>query len=740
MLRNRLILGLYRVLTIAVSPLLILYVIRRGLRDGRYWQSARERFGLLPASFQRTVPDSVWLHAVSVGEVLSSIELIQKLRVAMPGAPVFLSCSTLAGRDAAESRLREMTAGIFYAPFDVTFAVRRVIRRIRPAVLIVLETEIWPNLYREMRFSNAALVVINGRISDKAQASYRRLAWFFRAVLSLPDAILVQSEQDRERYVEAGAPPDVVRVAGNLKYDFNPASAQPPEAISNWLAAGSTPLWVAASTVAPEFEGDVDEDDAVLASWGQLKNVRLLVAPRKPERFDAVARKLEGAGIPFARRSTLPAGGDAPVLLLDSVGELASVFPHATVVFMGGTLAHRGGHNILEPALFGRPIVAGPHLENFAAIQDRFRTGQGFLEIASAGELSSAVQRLLGDEEARRNLGARAKSLAEAERGATDRAVAAIAAARANAVPRRIPPLALRLLAGLWTAGGRLKRAVTRTKRLSTPVVSIGNLAMGGTGKTPVVRALARALKERGLQPAVLTRGYGRESKEAVTLLRAGATAPVERTGDEAQTILRDGCAHVAIGADRYRAGLAAEKAWHPDVFLLDDGFQHARLARDLDVVLLNPLDPYAGGWTFPAGRLREPREALSRADLIVFSQTKPICWVHSGSGKRLPPDAFAGRKVYGFCGLANPEAFRRTLESLGCDVAGFRAFPDHHRYTPWDLRDAAPEGAVLVTTEKDAVKLRPGEFPAVWWLSIEAEIDIIMKHIDATLRLGIPR
>ena len=385
---------------------------------------------------------------------LSAVELVKRLRVRLPGAPVFVSCGTVAGREAAETRLSGIADGVFYAPFDLVFAVRRVIRRIRPAAVVILETEIWPNLYREAKRAGCALVVVNGRISDKSLPSYRRHSWFFRAPLSLPDAILAQSEQDVERYRLAGAA--AVRNAGNLKYDFNPQSSAAPDVVRAWIERGGGPLWIAASTVAPEFDGDVDEDDAVIAAW--TPGLRLLIAPRKPERFDVVAEKLRAAGLPFARRSALPDGEESPVLLVDSVGELGSLFQYADVVFMGGTLAHRGGHNILEPAAAGKPIVVGPHLENFAAIQRRFLDGRGMLEIQSPSELRPAVEKLLLDGA---EYGSRARSLADAERGATDRAVDAIVEARWKAVPRSIPALPLRWLSWLWIGGGIVKRRMT---------------------------------------------------------------------------------------------------------------------------------------------------------------------------------------------------------------------------------------------------------------------------------------
>ena len=715
------------------------------MRDRRYRNRVRERFGTLPPHYQRTVRDSVWLHAVSVGEVLSAVELVKRLRVALPDAPVFVSCGTVAGREAAEARLAGQADGIFYAPFDLVFAVRRVVRRIRPAAVIILETEIWPNLYAEVKRAGCALVIVNGRISDKSLPQYRRFAWFFRAPLSLPDAILVQSEQDVERYLLAGA--ERVQNAGNLKYDFNPRSSAPPAEVREWIERGGGPLWIAASTVAPEFEGDVDEDDAVIAAW--TPEVRLLVAPRKPERFEAVAAKLEAAGLRFARRSALHRDPEAPILLLDSVGELASLFSFADVVFMGGTLAHRGGHNILEPAAAGKPVIVGPHLENFAEIQQRFRAGRGMREIESASELQSASRELLRDGA---ELGARAKSLAEAERGATDRAVRTVVEARWNAVPRNVPPFALRLLSQLWLAGGVLKRATTNTRKLPCPVISIGGLSMGGAGKTPVVRALARALREQGLQPAVLTRGYKRVTRERVTVLKAGSSAPVNLTGDEAQMILRDGYAHLGIGADRYQAGAAVLEQLRPDVFLLDDGFQHARVHRDLDIVVLDGLDPFAGGWSFPAGRLREPVSALERAQVVALSRTegrrfdgvmhrigetpvvllptKPVCWVECASGRRVTIDNFQIDDCAAFCGLANPDAFRRTLDQLGYKPITFRAFPDHHLYSPADLADI--KGKVVLTTEKDAVKLAKLDVTGIWYLVIETDVGALLPHIHS--------
>lgn len=733
-MHTKLIFGFYRAILLAAFPFLLLYAFWRVVQNRQYLRGIGERFGGLPAHFQRTARDSVWLHAVSVGEVLSAENLVRQLKTELPTAPIFVSCTTLAGREAAARKLDAIVDGIFYAPVDYVFAIRRVLRRIRPAVVVILETEIWPNWFREVRVAGCALVLVNARISDRAVPKYRRFAWCFSRVLAFPSAILVQSEGQRRRYLSAGAPGEIVSVNGNLKYDFQPKSDEITAPLHDWIVSSESPIWIAASTVGPEYNGDVDEDDAVLAALSTLNNVRLLLAPRKPDRFDVVAAKLTRAGLAFARRSELPLNCNAPVLLLDSIGELSPLFTHASVVFMGGTLADRGGHNILEPAAFARPIITGPHLENFAEIQALFRSGNGFVEITCPGELAGAVALLLNEPARAKALGDRAKALAESQRGATRKTVRTIVEARWSAVPHKVSygpirPL-LSLLAKSWIAGGALKRITTSTGRLPEPAISVGGLAMGGSGKTPVVRLLARALKEEGWHPAVLTRGYARQQADAVTVLRAGACAPVNVTGDEAALILRDGFAHVGIGADRFAAGLAVLKELEPDIFILDDGFQHARLHRDLDIVVLDGLDPFAGGEVFPAATLREPLSALSRAHVIVISRCEGRRF--SGVVKQIRtwnsyapillsetrPNAedvlyLQGRDVFGFCAIGNPEAFRQTLLSIGCRLRGFVAFEDHHRYTQTDLAELArlANGTPLVATEKDCVKLPPG-FP----------------------------
>jgi tetraacyldisaccharide 4'-kinase len=303
-------------------------------------------------------------------------------------------------------------------------------------------------------------------------------------------------------------------------------------------------------------------------------------------------------------------------------------------------------------------------------------------------------------------------------------------------------------------------------------VVSIGNITMGGTGKTPFVLRLAELLRAAGRVPGILTRGYGRESPESYLVLAPGASAKAEHTGDEPQIFVRSGLAPVGIGADRYTAGVELELQFPVDVILLDDGMQHLRLARALDIVLIDALKPFGGGYVFPLGRLREPIEGLSRAGIVMITRSgfsdlvpaienvvrrynsrapifragvEPRAWVDPARGRELPLHEPPFHRAGVFCGLGNPLAFRRTLESLGVAPVDVVEFADHHRYVPHELRRLAEQMAArgataLVTTEKDAANLCK-EWPSLiapldlYWLKVTMGIERTGELVDAVLK-----
>ena len=743
---------LYRVLQAFALPLLLLYFLTRGFQNRNYWGTLPQRLGFLPRTFKQTGPGAIWLHAVSVGEILSSIEFLKELSQGYPNTRIYVSSSTLAGHAVASEKLALLAQGVFYAPADFVWAVRRVLRTLQPSLVLIVETEIWPNLFREVKRTGAALAVINGRISDRAFPRYRKFSWFFRAVLPAADGIQTQTEPMRGRFIELGAPPERILAAGNFKYDFVARRLAPDSEVMRLierLRPGK--VWIAASTMPPASPADPDEDEAVLSTFRQMarrhRDLLLILAPRKPESFEISAGKLQAAGLAHVRRSQLATAvipSLPAVLLLDSIGELSGLFFTADAVFMGGTLASRGGHNILEPAFFAKPVIVGPHMENFQAIADAFRRADAWLEVRSAADLRDAVERLLESPDAAREIGRRAWACAEAERGATRRALAFARELYVASVPRYRPAMPwyglLWALGQLWTLGAWLHAASSGAKRrrLDIPVISVGNITMGGTGKTPCVLWLAAQLKRCGRTPGILTRGHGRSSPEKQLAVAPSAFSRAERTGDEPQLFVRSGLAPVGIGANRFQTGTTLQREFGVDVLLLDDGFQHHRLARAVDVVLLDALDPFGGGSVFPLGRLREPLPGLARAGVILITRSdfndladaierqirrwnvrapvfrawlQPQAWIQNGTGARFPATEAPFRSPAAFCGLGNPESFRRTFEHLGIRLADWLEYEDHHRYRPRELlhiraQALAKRADALVTTEKDAVNL----------------------------------
>jgi len=760
MVRRTLIEAGYRALTILAFPLLLLYLALRVVRNRRYARGLKERFGILPRSFRRTVPGAVWLHAVSVGEVLTAVPLLKQMKASMPWAPVYVSVTTLAGRALADQKLAGLAAGVFFAPVDMSFAVRSVLRALQPALVVVMETEIWPNLYAQAKRAGASLVVVNGRISNKAFPAYRRWRWFFQAPLSRPDAILAQDARAAARYRELGA--GCVESAGNLKYDFDAEATQVAPVVRELLdRLHPSIVLIAASTMPAAIDGDTDEDALVIYTFlklhGRFPGMLLLWAPRKPERFDAAAEDLKAAGIPFLRRSLLKSGDALQlpgVLLVDTMGELAGLYRLGSAVFMGGTFPHRGGHNPLEPAAFGVTIVAGPHMENFAEIASEFDAKKAWVRVADPRELGGVLVDLLDDRARLRKTGERGRAVAEARRGATARAMVVLWKAYEDALPMPLHPLWKRLALGpltwVWRVGVWMDRVLrSNARRRACCLVSVGNLSVGGTGKTPFVIWLCARLKQQGRKPGVLLRGYGRGAGPDVLTLAGTEFHPetepqpsgsggvsVESAGEEALLHLRTGCAPVGVGADRARTLVALHARYALDCAILDDGFQHWKLRRDCDIVLIDALNPLSGG-LLPLGRLRERFSALRRADIVVITRTirgrtyagllreirrwnpnVPVFFSRTVAGLESLPDG-AGA----FCGLGNPEAFRATLGQLRADgsaaheqgpqvpvrlfqPAFFEMFPDHHRYTEAEIDALLRRAPGLVTTEKDWLNL----------------------------------
>lgn len=399
-------------------------------RHGKYAAGLGERAGSLPR-FDAGGRPVVWLHCVSVGEAQAARPLARALLEEYPHHALVVSTTTLTGQRVAREAFKGQAARVFYFPFDWAWSVRRALRALNPSVVLVMETELWPRFFRECRRRAVPLALVNGRISEKSFGRYKLIRPFIRRVLSDLSLAAAQTEGDAERLSALGLPPERLRVTGNVKFDIEETAALPltEELRRRFRVSSERPLVVAASTHAPE-ERVVLEAFKLLSS--NARRPRLLVAPRHPERFGEVASLIEASGLSWTRRTGEPRESDAvcDVILLDSIGELRAVYPLAEVVFVGGSIAPVGGHNVLEPALDARAVVTGPHTSNFKSIVAALLERDALIQLphtqqpqAAARELARALQGLLDDEVKRRRTGERARAVLEENRGATARTV-----------------------------------------------------------------------------------------------------------------------------------------------------------------------------------------------------------------------------------------------------------------------------------------------------------------------------
>ncbi len=394
-------------------------------RHNKYSTGLAERLGRLPSRLRlpKEQEPAIWVHAVSVGEVLAVAGLVEELQRSLPGHRIFISTTTDTGQSLARKRFGE--ASVFYFPMDFGFAIRPYLRALRPRMVVIAETEFWPNFLRLAHHSGARIAVVNARISDRSWPNYRRFRGLLRRLLANVDLFLAQTPHDAVRLQDIGAAPERVRVTGNLKFDV--AAPAPPaivESVRKSIAAtGAGPVLVCGSTV----EG---EESLLLKAFENLlvqhPRALMILAPRHPECFPAVAALLEQMSIRFVRRSlwngeSLTSG----VLLLDTIGELAALYALAEVAFVGGSLVPRGGHNIIEPAQYGVATVVGNHTENFRDIVSLFQSRDA-VRIVGPAELPLVLLELLANDSERRALGQRAAETMQSQVGATARTAGAL--------------------------------------------------------------------------------------------------------------------------------------------------------------------------------------------------------------------------------------------------------------------------------------------------------------------------
>jgi 3-deoxy-D-manno-octulosonic-acid transferase len=392
-------------------------------RHGKYREGLAERLGKVPLRLQAQSMPAIWVHAVSVGEVLAVSKLVRELRRRLPNYRVVVSTTTATGQKLAAQHFGEDI--VFYFPLDLAFAIRPYLSALQPRLVVLAETEFWPNFLRLAHASGARVAVVNGRISDRSWPGYRRFGLVLKRVLRNIDLFLAQTGEDASRLRNIGALCDRVQISGNLKFDVN--APEPPPIVASLRAsfqqAGATPVVVCGSTVEGEEELILRTFENVLASHPRAV---MILAPRRPERFNEVAQLLEQGFMRFWRRSMW--SGDAihgGIFLVDTIGELASLYALADVAFVGGSLVPRGGHNIIEPAQYGVPILVGNHTENFRDILNLFQS-QDAVRIVGPAEFPAALMDLFSDKGERIALGRRGAEILRSQIGATDRTVAAL--------------------------------------------------------------------------------------------------------------------------------------------------------------------------------------------------------------------------------------------------------------------------------------------------------------------------
>ncbi|MBQ9358140.1 MAG: tetraacyldisaccharide 4'-kinase, partial [Abditibacteriota bacterium] len=621
----------------------------------------------------------------------------------------------------------------------------------------------------------------------------RAFSWLYKWTIKNIDLFCMQSEDDKRRIIALGADPASVFVTGNCKADVAAARVSPEERLALYKSffgrdKGDSLLFVAGSTNPGE---DLPVINAWLEARKQVPSLRLLIAPRQTGRGGEVLRMLEEKGVACCRR-TAPSGEPVDALVLDTMGELADAYFAGDVSFVGGSLIKKGCHSLLQPVAAGIGVCYGPYTFKTKDIAVQTKTfGVGF-EIRNSRELADTLVRILTEPSLREQIAEGCRQMMEYNKGAAERTCRKLlelydaSVSRCPASERRLKAEAVlsgesrTLRAGLYRAFTyplsllyRLahylyllpyETGVRKKYRAPVPVISVGNITMGGTGKTPVTAFLVGELGKRGLKCCILSRGYGRKNDENV-MIEPGSSPDPEVCGDEPVLLSALCGVPVAVGRDRRQTARAAVERFRPDILIMDDGMQFWQMHRDAEIILVKSQRPFSGGMTVPAGDLRESSCGFRRGTLMLSLGSEPMSEEDRRKIGRIAPDLkiygcrtvpsaleFAGgrtedvsllkgRKVFAFCGIAKPSRFPETLERLGARVEGFRFFMDHYKYAPADLsgiRQAAAGCDLVVTTQKDIARI-PGGYdavPGVCTLNITVDIpdkeeilDLIMKE-----------
>ena len=771
--------------------------------------------------------DCIWIHGASVGEIVATSPLVKQIRLEMPDRPILVSAFTVGGYNMAKQIIPEADAIIFF-PLDLPFVAESMVKRIHPGIFMPVETELWPNFLRAIRERHIPVMMVNGRISEKSVKTYRYLYGIWDDMLSTVSRFCMQSSIDADYISSLGADQNKIFVTGNTKFDQTYAEVTQEDYARYKEELGLEncyPIIMAGSTHPGEEKALFDAFKKIREKYA---DARLVIAPRKTARADEIAKLAASYGYETGYRSKMlenPAlRKPNPVVLLDTIGELGRIYAVGDVVFVGGSLSKTGGHNVLEPAAHAKPIVVGPNMQNFKDSYSLLSKVGACKMVNNTTELANEMLDILSNDERREKMGAASLQVIKENRGADIRSIHYLkelleltsvpareyasypintrgindegggGLRHSDAIIQYIYQIAygpetpfygwlilgfLRGCSYIYEFGVGLKLSCYRMglkkkEKLPCCVISIGNITVGGTGKTPTAQKMADLIKRMGYRVVILNRGYRSHWDKEIGVVSDGNKIfmTAYEAGDEAYLMAKTlPGIPVVIGKNRAITGKYAVEKLGAEVIIMDDGYQHWHLERDLDVVLVDTLNMFGNGCVLPRGMLREPLENLDRGDLFLLTKTDqssilsrmqlrktiekyntkaPVVesvhhpknfveiadWYKGITQNHLDLSELEGQNVMVFSAIGNPSSFEQTLSGIGLNIKEAVRYPDHHDYGMLEMqyiseRATSNKAVAMVTTSKDAVKI-PTEF-----IYSSREIPLYILNMDIQVTEG---
>lgn len=824
---------LYNILILIVFVLFVLpYYTYRLFTEKGFGRRFRQSLGNIDEKEIEKVKgkDCIWIHGASVGEIVATSPLVKQIRKEMPERPILVSAFTVGGYNMAKQIIPEADA-IIYFPLDLPFVAESLVKRIHPGVFMPVETELWPNFLRAIRERHIPVMMVNGRISEKSVKSYRYLYGIWDDMLNTVTRFCMQSSIDAEYITHLGADRDKIFVTGNTKFDqtYAEVTAEDLGKYREELGIGDAyPVIVAGSTHPGEEKVLFQAFQSVRKEY---PDARLVIAPRKTTRADEIAKLASSYGYETGFRSVMKEESSYrksyPVLLIDTIGELGRIYAIGDVVFVGGSFSNTGGHNVLEPAAHAKPILVGPSMQNFKDSYALLSKVKACKMVNNTTELTHEFLDIMKNDERRKAMGEASMQVIRENRGADVRSIMYLKdLLDLTAVPAKEYPvypintrnltdeggarlrhgdaviqyilqlaygpdtpffgwLLLALLRGmsyLYEFGVSCKLAmynsgIMHKEKLPCCVISIGNITVGGTGKTPTAQKMAGIVKAMGYRVVILNRGYRSHWGKEIGVVSNGEKIfmTAYEAGDEAYLMAKTlPGIPVIIGKNRAVTGRYAVEKMNAEVIIMDDGYQHWQLERDLDVVLVDTLNMFGNGCVLPRGTLREPLENLSRGNIFLLTKTDqssklsriqlrntiakynagaPVVesihhpknfveiadWYKGISNNYRDLEELRGKNVMVFSAIGNPSSFEQTLSSIGLNILEAVRYPDHHDYGMLEMqyineRASSLNAVAMVATAKDAVKI-PTEF-----IYSDREIPLYILNMDICITEGMDK